>query len=230
MPYSVPPSNRSVSSRANFHTCVIFFGDRGSDRLGLIPPLDRILYYYCYSCPALNALCSMDRHLGALIMGLCFQELFKSTAKNYRLMNPVALDANQCLIALPGTNQSRDIPQHAERRSRDTRQSDTNPLYVWGSLPAQRSRSAPVRGRGRGTSPAGRGTIPAVRGISSATRGTSLATRGTSPGTRGTSPATRGSTTAATRSGGRGGGRGRSGTRGNRGSSVGGGWRTSQKC
>ena len=201
----MPPSNRSVSTRANFHTCVIFFGDQGSERLGLIPPMDRILYYFCHSCPALNALCSMDRHLGALIMGLCFQELFKSTAKKSRLMNPVALDANQCLIALPMMNQSRDIPQHVERRSRDTRQSDTNPLYVSGVLPQQRSRSLGTPARGStGPQPRGSG-----RAITPSTRGGSTTTRGVSPAGRGSRGSSRG------RSG--------SGTRGSRGSSVRGG-------
>ena len=142
----MPPSNRSVSSPANFHWCVIGFGDQGTDRLALIPPMDRILYYYCFSCPALNALCSCCRHLAAGFMGLCFQDLFKSTAKNFHLLNPVASQARQCLISLPMTETSRDIPEQNVRRSRDTRQSDINPLYVYGDLPQQRSRSVPARG------------------------------------------------------------------------------------
>ena len=133
----MPPTHKSTSSPQNFHTCVIAFGDQGSDRLGLIAPFDRILFWFCYRCPAKNALCSMDRHLAALLMGLSFQEHFKSTAKEYRLLNPVGLDSNQCLIALPMGQQSQDIPQHDTRRSQDTRQMESNPLYVYGALPTQ---------------------------------------------------------------------------------------------
>ena len=206
----MPPTHRSASSPQNFHTCVIAFGDQGSDRLGLIPPFDRILFWFCYKCPARNGLCSMDRHLAAFVMGLAFQEHFKSTAKDYRLLNPVGLDANQCLVALPMGQQSQDIPQHDARRSRDTRQMESNPLYVFGALPtqqqpptnrgrgSQRARShSRVRGSSRG---AARGT-PTSRGAASGgappSRGTSSggapSTRGAAPGR---TPSTRGAASA----------------------------------
>ena len=146
----MPPTHRSISSSQNFHTCVIAFGDQGSDRLGLIPPFDRILFYYCHRCPSLNALCNMDRHLAALLEGISFPEHFKSTAKNPRILNPVALSSNQCLISLPRGIQSREIPQNQTRRSKDTRSSEFNPLYVYGDLPQQRSTSVrPTTTRGR---------------------------------------------------------------------------------
>ena len=61
-----------------------------------------------------------------------FRPKRKSTAKNVRILNPVALESNQCLVSLPMMHQSKEIPQQVGRRSRDTRQSDTNPLYVFG--------------------------------------------------------------------------------------------------
>ena len=160
----MPPTHRSTSSPQNFHMCVIAFGDEGNNRLGLIPPFDRVLYWYCYGCPSLNALCSMDRHLAALVMGLSFQELFKSTAKNVRIMNPVALESNQCLVSLPMMQQSREIPEQVGRRTRDRRQSDTNPLYVYGDLPTQRGTAS---GPSRRTTRSGRsaGGAGAARGL-----------------------------------------------------------------
>ena len=131
----MPPSNRSATSPQNFHMVVIGFSENGSDRLGLLPPYDRIRCWYCYKCQSLNALCSMDRHLAALLIALSFPEFFKSTAKNVRVLNPVALPTSQCLIALPRAQQSRDIPQQVGRRTRDRRTADTSPLYVYGPLP-----------------------------------------------------------------------------------------------
>ena len=164
----MPPSNKSVSNPQNYHMVVIGFSEHGSDRLGLIPPYDRIVMWYCYNCASLNGLCSMCRHLAAVMMALSFPELFKSTAKNVSIHNPVALPSNQCLVALPRSQQSRDIPQQVGRRSRDTRKSDINPLYVYGPVPQQRSTSSGltvVRGQGqtirtssvRGSSVPGRG-------------------------------------------------------------------------
>ena len=180
----MPPTHKSISSPQNFHTCVIAFGDQGSDRLGLFPPLDRILFYYCHRCPSLNALCNMDRHLAALLEGICFPEHFKSTAKNIRILNPVALPSNQCLISLPRGIQSKEIPQNQPRRSRDTRQAETNPLYCYGPLPQPRSVSVgPPISRVRRPSSRGRSTARGqpVRG-SSTTRGTSGTTRGANRG------------------------------------------------
>ena len=153
----MPPTHRSTSSSQNFHMCVIAFGDEGNNRLGLIPPFDKVLYWYCHGCPSLNALCSMDRHLAALMMGLSFQELFKPTAKNVRILNPVALETNQCLVSLPMMRQSREIPQQVGRRSRDTRQREDNPLYVYGDLPTQR-RTHLAQSRGARTSSRPRAT------------------------------------------------------------------------
>ena len=188
----MPPTHRSISAPQNFHMCVIAFGDIGNDRLGLIPPFDRVLFWYCYGCPSLNALCSMDRHLAAAIMGLCFQDLFKSTAKNVRILNPVALETNQCLVSLPMMQQSREIPQQIGRRTRDRRQSDTNPLYVYGDLPTQTQRStslgpsrrarsssrgrATTRGRSAGGGRAARAS--SVQGVSSTAPGSSAPSRG----------------------------------------------------
>ena len=152
---------------------VIALGDNESNRLGLIDPYKRILFWFCYKCPARNALCSMHRHLAGLLMGLSFQQYFKSTAKDYSLLNPVALESNQCLIALPMGQQSQEIPQHDGRRSRDTRNASTNPLYAqqrsMSSGPITSGTRGSSRGRTRVTSRS-RGT-PRSRGTSSSGRG-----------------------------------------------------------
>ena len=151
-------------------------------------------------------------------MGVCFQDLFKSTAKNYYLLNPVASQARQCLISFPRTETSRDIPEHHVRRSRDRRQADRNPLYVYGDLPQQRSQSVPTRGAlvrtstMRGTAARGtagrrsrstRSTRATARGATTAgmTRGESMRdssasrspVRGTSRGRGRVRPSSRGS-------------------------------------
>ena len=155
----MPPSNRSASSRANFHMIVIAFSDQPSDRLGLFPPFDRIRFWYCHTCQSLNGLCSMDRHLAAGIIALSCPEFFKPTAKNISVLNPVALPTSQCLVSMPRGQQSRDIPQQIGRRSRDRRNADSNPLYVYGAVPQARPRA---RGGTRSGSRGARTGTPAA--------------------------------------------------------------------
>ena len=49
----IPPSNKSASL-ANYHWAVIGFGNEASARLGMDPPYNRIYFYHCFGCPALN--------------------------------------------------------------------------------------------------------------------------------------------------------------------------------
>ena len=143
----MPPSNRTATDPKNFHMVVVAVGDVGSDRLGLVAPFDRILFWYCYDCPSLNALVSMDRHLAALIIGLSCQEIFKSTVKdvNLNVLNPVADRSQQCLVSLSRLGHSTDIREQHGRKTRDRRNAASNPLYACGqtiSAPSSPSRAA----------------------------------------------------------------------------------------
>ena len=160
----MPPSNRSASSRANFHMIVIAFSDQPSDRLGLIPPYDRLRFWYCHTCQSLNGLCSMDRHIAALVIALSCPEFFKPTAKNISVLNPVALPTSQCLISMPRGRQSRDIPQPIGRRIKDSRKADSNPLYVYGAVPQPRSTTTSRQGTSSGSRGAGLGTTGVMTG------------------------------------------------------------------
>ena len=62
----IPPSNKTASP-ANYHWAVIGFGREASARIGMDPPYDRIYFYHCFGCPALNGSISMDKHLAALL-------------------------------------------------------------------------------------------------------------------------------------------------------------------
>ena len=88
----IPSSYRSMSSQANGHYCVIAFGEESSGRLGLPPPYDRIYFYNCYNCPALNGSMSCDRHLAAAIKLLSFKQWYRSTERTVNTLNVLAED------------------------------------------------------------------------------------------------------------------------------------------
>ena len=124
---AIPPSNKSATTRSNYHFPVIAYADQGSSRLGLRPPYDRILYFYCCSCPSLNGSLSFDKHLAALLKAVSFCHHFRSTARVSDFLNTVSGDARQVRHALPTNMSSADMPVVVPRRSRDTRARD--PLY-----------------------------------------------------------------------------------------------------
>ena len=128
----IPPSYKSATSAANYHTVVIAFGIEPSDQLCLRPPYDRIYFWYCFKCPSLNGTVSMDRHLSALLEALSFKHLYRSTAKTVNVLNTVADTSRQSTQVLPPTHTSADIPDNIERRGRDRRQHRgglLDPLY-----------------------------------------------------------------------------------------------------
>ena len=117
----IPPSNKSASTRANFHIPVIAFGDVPSDRLGLRDPYRRIYYFYCYNCPSMNGMVSFDRHLACLLKALSFRELFRSTARNIDLFNTQADDSRQLMRVLPEMSASVPFPANVPRRTANWR-------------------------------------------------------------------------------------------------------------
>ena len=143
----VPPSYKSATSPANFHSVVIAFSDEPSDLLGLRPPYDKILFWRCYKCPALNGTVSMDRHLAAFLMALSFKSLYKSTAKPVNVLNTVAETNRQNTRVLPPTQQSANIPINIRCRGRNRRENrnGVNPVY---------NLSAPTYSGSRGSSAA----------------------------------------------------------------------------
>ena len=134
----IPPSNKS-SSPANFHWAVIVFGRSATNRLGMNPPYDRIYFYHCFGCPALNGSISMDRHIAALLEMCSFRFLYKPTNRTVNLLNTVADRSRKASHILPAST-SVDIPVSAGRRSRDRRSG--NPLYGGDSRPARPSVSS----------------------------------------------------------------------------------------
>ena len=88
----IPSSYRSMSSQSNGHYCVFAFGEESSDRLGLPYPYNRIYFYYCYNCPALNGSISCDRHLAALLKLLSFKQWYRSTERTINTLNVQAED------------------------------------------------------------------------------------------------------------------------------------------
>ena len=88
----MPSSNRSMSSRANGHYCVIGFGEEGSDRMGLPEPYNRIYYFRCFNCPSLNGSMALDRHLAGMLKLLSFKQWYKSTQRTFALLNTQAPD------------------------------------------------------------------------------------------------------------------------------------------
>ena len=88
----IPSSYRSMSSQSNGHYCVFAFGEESSDRLGLPYPYNRIYFYYCYNCPALNGSMSCDRHLAALLKLLSFKQWYQSTERTINTLNVLAED------------------------------------------------------------------------------------------------------------------------------------------
>ena len=123
----IPPSNKSATSRANYHYAVIGFSQEPSDRLRLLPPYNRIVMWRCFRCPALNGCLSMCRHLGVLLMGCSFPQAYKSTFRPANLLNTVAEVRRQTTTILPPTPTSQPIPDNIPRRSSNWRA--TNPLY-----------------------------------------------------------------------------------------------------
>ena len=166
----VPPSYKSATSPANFHSVVIAYSSDSSDQLGLRPPYDKILFWRCYKCPALNGTISMDRHLAALLQALSFKSMYKSTAKPANLLNTVAETNRQTTQALPPTQQSANIPQNIRRRGRNRRENrhGVHPVYnlfapTRASFGSRDSPTAPLPSGlpGPGATPPGRsGSIP----------------------------------------------------------------------
>ena len=116
----IPPSYKTATNRANYHWVVIGFGQEPSNRLGLIPPYDKIYCWYCFNCPALNGSMGMDRHLSALLQGLSFPEEYHSTALPVNTLNTVVSVQRQVTDILP-SHISSDIAQNITRRSMNTR-------------------------------------------------------------------------------------------------------------
>ena len=113
----IPPSHTSATSPSNFHYAVIGFVENPSVRLGLLPPYDRIVMWRCFSCPALNGMMSMCRHLATALMGLSYPQEYKSTFKSVDVLNTVATTQRQMLLILPPTQISQPIPVNIQRRS-----------------------------------------------------------------------------------------------------------------
>ena len=116
----IPPSNKSATSRANFHWAVIGYGRQPGTRLGLRSPYDRIYFFRCFKCPAMNGTMSMDRHLAALLKALSFPGEYRCTAKTVNVLNTVATASRQTTDILPPTP-STNIPRDIPRRSRNCR-------------------------------------------------------------------------------------------------------------
>ena len=74
----------------------------------------------------------MDGHLAALLKGLSFKQLYRSTAKPVNVLNTVAERARQTTQVLPPVRNSVDIPAFIERKGRKRRLTHggvVNPLY-----------------------------------------------------------------------------------------------------
>ena len=127
----IPPSYRSATP-SNHHWAMIGFSSEPTNRLGVGPPYDRILFWRCFKCPALNGFMSMDRHLSALLQGLSFRWFYQPTSRTPNLLNTVADRNRQTTVVLPPTMVSVDIPANTVRKSRNTRLmrgGQLNPLY-----------------------------------------------------------------------------------------------------
>ena len=121
----IPPSMKSASTKSNFHQVVIVFGQTPSQRLGQLPPYDRIYAWRCFSCPAKCGTMAMDRHCATLLCLLSFPHTFRSMARMAVLLDPVALDIRQPGPIYPPSDQSADIPVNIPRKGRDRRDGDT---------------------------------------------------------------------------------------------------------
>ena len=127
----IPPSYKSAAP-SNYHWTMIGFSFESTSRLGVSPPYNRILFWRCFKCPALNGFISMDRHLGALLEGLSFRWYYHSTSRTPNILNTVAVRNRQSIVVLPPVMSSVDIPENVPRRSRNTRltrSGQVNPLY-----------------------------------------------------------------------------------------------------
>ena len=127
----IPPSYKSATSRNNFHWTVIGFGTEPSNRMGLRYPYNRIYFWCCFRCPALNGSMGMDRHLAALLKALSFPEEYKCTAKPSNVLNTVVGSRRQSTHILPLVP-SADLPSRVTRRSKNTRSiysGRANPIY-----------------------------------------------------------------------------------------------------
>jgi hypothetical protein len=192
----IPPSYRSATSPANFHWVVIAFGEETSDRMKLRPPYDRIYFWRCFNCPALNGTLSMDRHLAALLKALSFKHLYRSTAKTVNILNTVAEPNRQTTQILPPTQQSVNIPDSISRRSRNTREllgNLPNPLYDLRfssvrTTPFPTARCTPSPTARRTPPPTTRSTPPPTASTTPPTTSTPLPTSSTPPPTASTPP------------------------------------------
>ena len=130
--FEFPPSNKSATSRANFHWPIIALGNSPSDRLGLRDPFRNILFWNCRNCPSKCGLLSCDKHTAAAIELLSFKDQYRSTARGIDLLNTVVDDARQVLRSHPSADISAAVPRNIVRRSRNTRTNvggNINPLY-----------------------------------------------------------------------------------------------------
>ena len=57
----------SMKKKTGGHYVVFGYGDTASDRLGLREPFNRIFFWRCFSCSALNVMVAGDRHCAALL-------------------------------------------------------------------------------------------------------------------------------------------------------------------
>ena len=124
----IPPTMKSASVKANFHTVIICYGNEPSDRLGVLPPFDRIYAWRCMNCPSKTGIVAMDKHCATLFCALAFRHTYVSKARLATVLNPVATDSRQGLIIMPPSDQSSNIPANIPRKNPgDTRLN--NPFY-----------------------------------------------------------------------------------------------------
>lgn len=124
----IPPSMKSATVRSNFHNVVICYGNEPSDRLGLLPPFDRIYAWRCLNCPAKIGSVAMDRHCATFLCALAFRQTYSSKARLATVLNPVAPDCRQGMTIMPPTDHSAHIPANIPRK-RDDRARSNNPFY-----------------------------------------------------------------------------------------------------
>ena len=165
----IPPSMKSATSGSNFHNVVICYGDEPSNRLGLLPPFDKIYGWRCLNCPAKTGSVAMDRHCATLLCALAFRHTYISKARHATVLNPVALDCRQGMTIMPPSDHSADIPVNIPRHSVDSR--SNNPFYpgeFW-NISSMKSLILLFVGRAPSTTTGG---APQTRNTTSVTRGT----------------------------------------------------------
>ena len=184
----IPPSHTSATSSANFHHAVIGFVENPSDRLGLLPPYDRIVMWRCFSCPALNGNMSMCRHLAAALMGLSFPQEYKSTFKSVDVLNTVASRQRQMLLIFPPNPISQPIPLDVPRRSVNWRANSS--LYNTNTASDSSSATTTISTRPSGATVVSASAVPVSSNVSTAPVRTSVITHTSNVSPAAVSPAT----------------------------------------